>query len=244
MTNKVISEIIRSKMSADLYCKPGAVLLSSLSTLQPAPVYVMGLNPGGDPQHIATPIIDFIAPADGTSAYTHECWQPLCTEAQPCRHLAEDGSTRPEFLVRHQRNMIALAATFGATPTTLFSANAVFARSTRKSTLREQTGLNLWEWWAACWPVHQYFLAVVRPRLIVTLGYGRNSSAFGLLQAQSGGEPAQPIADEGRLGGWQFPVELDLGKNGKLTTIVAGVPHPSYFAPGPLLRSSLAKMVH
>lgn len=240
MTSEDIAEIIRSTLSEDLRNKPGAVLSSGANTLIKARVYVMGLNPGGDPSKITDPIVHLIAPANGTSAYTHDCWQPKCTEPQPCSHLDPSGATRPEYLVRHQRNMIALAAALDATPETLFSANAVFARSTRKATLYDQTGLSLEDWWDHCWPVHQQFLAIVRPRLIVTLGYGETSSAFGLLRGKCGYPTAAPLVDEGRRSGWWFAADLRLLDGTVLQTVVAGAPHPSYFAPGPLLTAKLA----
>ncbi|WP_162888223.1 hypothetical protein [Sphingomonas mesophila] len=229
-------------MPEDLYRKPGAVLLSGINTLRPAQVYIMGLNPGGDPATIPAPLIDFIAPPNGTSAYTHECWQPRCEEQQPCSHLSANGLTRVDCLVRHQRNMVALAATLGETPATLFSANAVFARSTSKATLKAQTGFGMWEWWNACWPIHQHFLSIVRPRLIITLGYGESSSAFGLLRAQANSPTPTQFVDEGRRGGWCFEAKLPTA-DGVLQTSVVGVPHPSYFAPGPKLSQRLAEFV-
>lgn len=242
MTPLGVAEIIQSALPEELYKKPGAVLSSGVSTLTDGSVYIMGLNPGGDPSKITEPIVRLIAPADGTSAYTHDCWQPKCIEPQPCRHLDSSGATRPEYLVRHQRNMIALAAALGATPSTLFSANAVFARSTRKATLYDQTGLSLEDWWDHCWPVHQQFLAIVRPRLILTLGYGEKSSAFGLLRSRCGYPTAAPLVEEGRKSGWWFAAALPLLDGTVLRAIVAGAPHPSYFAPGPLLTAKLVDL--
>lgn len=243
MNSDVVANIVHSCMPSKLYCKPGAVLVSGANTLTAGPVYVLGLNPGGDPVRIPRPIIESVAPPDGTSSYTHDCWQPKCSEAQPCSHLDSEGLIKRQFLVRHQRNMIALCATLGATPQTLFSANAVFARSTAKATLREQTGLSLAEWWSACWPVHQQFLAIVRPRLIVTLGYGMASSAFGLLHSQSDFRSPAPVVDEGRRSGWTFDALLTLSGRDTLSTRVVGVPHPSYFALGPLLEARLRTLV-
>lgn len=238
-----IRDVIRSRMPVSLYTKPGAVLLSGAVTLKPSPVYVMGLNPGGDPDQITRSIIDSITPPDGTSAYTHECWQPRCMEPQPCRHMMADGRTRPDALVRHQRNMIALAAALQSEPARLFSANAIFARSSRRSTLRQQTGLDLAEWWQACWPVHQAFLSIVRPRMIVTLGYGERSSAFGLLRAKAGSPAPSKVIQENQRGGWLFSGQYRLDGGESLPVSVIGVPHPSYFAPGEALAAWLSDFI-
>lgn len=242
MTSENVADIVRSNLSEELQNKPGAVLSTGADTLKKGRVYIMGFNPGGDPETIAEPIVRLIAPADGTSAYTHDCWQPKCTEPQPCSHLDARGATRPECLVRHQRNMIALTGALGATPATIFSANAVFARSTRVATLFDQTGFNLYDWWNACWPVHQRFLAVVRPQLIVTLGYGENSSAFGLLRGKCSYPKVAPLVNDGRRSGRWFAASIPLLDGTSLETIVAGAPHPSYFAPGPLLTDRLAEL--
>lgn len=243
MTRGELIDSVKTLMPPHLYQKAGAILITGIDTLKPANAYVMGLNPGGHPKKLHKTIIDTIAPPDGTSCYTHECWQPACTEVQPCRHLDKNGTTRPEFLVRHQRNMISLASALDATPATLFSANAVFGRSTKRATLREQTSLGLAEWWEACWPVHQRFLAIVRPRILVTLGYGETSSAFGLLRDKAGSPRIAQLSDEGRRSGWMFETTLELARKEYLETVVVGVPHPSYFAVGPQLASALSNLI-
>lgn len=243
MTRDELAAIVRSRMPEALYSRPGGVLLGGPSTLRPGPVYVMGLNPAGDPEKITEPLIETLAAPDGHSGYTHECWHLACPGGAACVHLGADGRTLPSALVRHQRNMIALAGALLGTPATLFSANAIFARSTSKRMLEAQTGLGLRDWWNACWPVHQAFLAIVRPRLVVTLGYGETSSAFGLLRAAAGYPPFRRFGDEGRRGGWAFDGTLALGDADHLQATIVGVPHPSYHAPGPVLSEMLTELV-
>lgn len=238
MTREDLADLVRTSMSEAFYTKPGAVLLAAISCIRPANAYVMGLNPGGDPQEIPGPLINALAPAEGTGGYTHECWQPKCPGGSDCTHMAADGSTKPEALVKHQRSMASLASALGEMPETLCSANAVFGRSSSKVKLKAQTGYTLSEWWQACWPVHQQLLAIVRPRMIVTLGYGAATSAFGLLHKEAGFPPWRKFSDEGARGGWIFDADLPL-RSEKLRTSVISVPHPSYFAPGPILSEML-----
>lgn len=239
MTLVELRELIRSTLPEHLYSKPGAVLASGVSTLAPGHAYVMGINPGGNPKETTVPIIDLLAPPDDTSSYTHDCWQPKCEGPPRCDHLDSAGTVKSSALVKHQKNMIALAKSLGGTPATLFSANAIFGRSTRFSTLKVETGHTKQEWWDACWPVHKKFLSIVRPKMIVTLGYGAASSAFGLVHAKAGSPPWRPFSDEGGRGGWIFKARLPLDDGDSFETSVIGVPHPSYYAPGPILSEML-----
>ena len=217
-------------------------MLAGTETLRPGPAYIMGLNPGGDPHApgYEKSIFDSIQERHEFSCYTDECWQRKCVEQTGlCAHLMS-GKVLPEFLVKHQRNMVAVSAALGERPCDIFSANAVFGRSTSRATLLDQTGLSLEQWWEHCWPVHQEFLAIVQPRVVLTLGYGMNSSAFGLLNSKASGPPSKRIGDDNRRGGWTFPARLPL-RTGELVTIVIGIPHPSYMRIGPKLSEALTR---
>jgi hypothetical protein len=240
VTEEQIRTILRAGMSPEFYSKSGAVLYGPASTLSGGSAYVMGLNPGGDPATIAAPIVDCVCAPDGTSAYTHECWRNGCGER--CEHIGPDGRTIESALVRHQRNILALTKALGGTPTTVASVNAIFGRSKSLRTLRQETGHTVNEWWNACWPIHASFLAIVRPKVIVTLGYGENSSAFGLLRREAGHPSHRRFSDEGRRSGWAFNARFKLGAD-ELETAVIGVPHPSYFAAGPVLSEKLRELV-
>lgn len=238
MTRDELAAIVEARLNPELCAKPGAALLSGAATIVAGKFYVMGINPGGDPKVITASIGENFAPADGASAYTDECWNKQCGDDPECEHM-ENGRVRPEAWVRHQRNMIALAKMLGhETPATLPSVNAIFGRSTRLATLKEQTGIDAWTWWQGCWPVHQELLEIVRPAAIITLGYGMNTSAFGFLAALAKPETIKRVGDDNRRGGKTFTCRLDLNDS-TLEMHVIGVPHPSYYAPGPLLANKL-----
>ncbi len=241
MTESEIAELIRSNMAEEFYSKPGAVLYSPASSLRPGKIFIMGLNPGGNPVHIPNPMIDVNAPDQ--SVYTHDCWQPDCEGPKHCSHVDANGKVQEKYLVKHQRNMIALADTLGIMPSEIFSANAIFARSTSKDELRAQTGLGMWEWWEICWSVHQHFLAIVRPKIIVTLGYGENSSAFGLLRSKAGSPAKSFLIENGPRSGPNFEARFDLGESDDLNTRVIGIPHPSWYGPGEVLSKELSGLV-
>jgi len=234
-----IRELVRANLTKAMYCQSGAVLLGGIRTLKPGAWYIIGLNPAGDPKTITRPIIDSIAQPGELSCYTHECWQPKCKDEWPCLH-AEGGRTQERYLRPHQRRMIALTReALGLEPAQIFATNAIFARSARISQLKSETTYSLVDWWRHCWPVHQHFLSVVRPKTIISLGHGGNSSAFGLLHAEAGHPPWRKIGDDNRRGGWIYNASLRLAPNDVLETSVIGIPHPSYHALGPILMHQL-----
>lgn len=231
-------------MPAEMYTKSGGVMLSGTDTLRPGLAYIMGLNPGGDPaaEGHKRSIIDSVHDRQRFSSYRNECWQPLCkAPAGLCEHLL-DGEVKPEFLVKHQRNAKVIADALRLDITDIFSANAIFARSTSRATIHEQTDYTMEAWWQACWPVHRHFLAEVRPRVIISLGYGTTSSAFGLLWLEAGKPPWRRMGDESRRGGWAFDAAFELSDGDSIQPVVVGVPHPSYMAIGPELQKALTEL--
>lgn len=243
-TAETIKRILKDAMPTEMLGKSGAVLLSGVDTLRPGRAYIMGLNPGGNPRaggHERS-IIDSIADRRQFSCYLSDCWQPACEGPEGhCEHL-RDGKVKPQFLVKHQRNAIAIADALSLNITDIFSANAVFARSTSKATLQAQTGYSLEKWWDVCWQVHRHFLAEIRPRLIISLGYGTGSSAFGLLWQQLGKPTWRRFGDNGRRGGWEFEALVPLDDGASIKPRVVGVPHPSYMAIGPELQQALGTL--
>jgi hypothetical protein len=236
-----IRSIIKQAMPFEMYTKSGGVMLSGTDALRPGLAYIMGLNPGGDPaaEGHERSIIDSVHDRQRFSCYRNECWQPRCEAPEGlCEHML-DGTVKPEFLVRHQRNAALIADALRLDITSVFSANAIFARSTSRATLQAQTGYSMEEWWQACWPVHQHFLAEVRPRAIISLGYGTTSSAFGLLWRKAEQPTYRRLGDDNRCGGWAFDAPFELADGASIRPIVVGVPHPSYMAIGPELAKAL-----
>ena len=230
---------IRATMPEDMHERPGCVLLSGIRTIRPGDFYVMGFNPGGDPGAIPSPITELIAMPTGRSAYTDQCWRAGCPEFN-CDHFDAEGRIAERDLVIHQRRMMALLRdTLGVQPAEVPVTNAIFARSASAAELKAQTGHSRAEWWGACWPIHQHLLSEVRPRAIISLGFGATTSAFGLLHARAGRPAWQVVGEEGSTGGWAFDAALPLLDGDILHTRIIGIPHPSWYAPGPLLMTEL-----
>jgi hypothetical protein len=242
MTHEELRDLVVSHLPPAMHTRSGAVLGVGVDMIKPSNLYVMGLNPGGDPDTIRTAIIDALAQPSGTSGYTHECWQRNCTEPMGrCQHVDDNGRVIDRALTKHQRNYRAVVGAFGKAPEEVPTANAIFARSASLALLEKQTSHNAAEWWRLCWPVHQAILREVMPVTIVTLGRGEVTSAFGLLRREAGYPDVRQIGESGRRGGKAFDWQIKLG-DVTLSTTVIGVPHPSWYAAGPLLLQELATL--
>ena len=220
MTRDELETIVRSIIPEEMYKKPGAVLYSGINTIKPFPFYLMGFNPGGSPSMSdnSKSIIDSLAPPDGSSAYTDECWPHN----------------------RYQRGVIQLARALGIPPAELPSSNAIFARSSCVKVLKVETGFDAATWWKYCWPVHQHLLAIVRPKIIITVGYNtsKDGSAFRLL-ADNAGEGGGPLGDAKCTSAWTFRGQLSLTSNDAIKVQVIGIKHLSYELPTEALLEEL-----
>lgn len=146
----VLAEAETYLISADLVGSPGIVLYSSVETLRPGPVYVLGLNPGGSEP---TTLADSISRSrKGSNAYLDEEWAP-------------GGRIRPRGQAILQRRMQHLISLMGLRTRDVPASNLVFTRSTRIGThLNFSAALGL------CLPVHDLFMSVIQPRFVMTYG--------------------------------------------------------------------------
>lgn len=196
---------------------PGGVLYNGWDSLREGPVYLMGFNPGGNPEQISTSILDSLnGTSDGHCSYEDEAW--------------EWGNViLPQGQHPHQKRVKNLAELLNLKIRSVFAVNAIFQRSEKANTLKGS--LELWE---KCWPVHQLFLQIVKPKIIICLGNGRRSS-FSLLWSkfQSKNEPV-PCVQSGNklqfLNGKLFRGFVVISETGEtLHCLVVGIPHPSRF---------------
>jgi len=171
--------------------------------------------------------------------------------------MDESGRVKEQFLKKHQKHVISLAQGIGIDIGELFSTNAIFARSSSFAKLADESGYTVREWWQACWPVHQYMLDKVRPKLIITLGKGYSNSAFSLLHQVAGGPPIMQIGETNVHGGRTFSAPLPTRRRNQawryrglppfeehnLPVQVVGVPHPSRYASGERLKHELREII-
>lgn len=139
----------------DLLVKSGSVFCSGRNAFRAtAPLYILGLNPGGDPEAqqeetIAAHTRAVLAYPDDWCAYRDEAWRndaPGTSGMQPrVLHLLARLSLRP-----------------GDVP----SSNVVFLRTRDERSL----GTGFRQLAEACWPFHEAAIARLKPRVILCFG--------------------------------------------------------------------------
>lgn len=180
----------------------GNVLYSGASTLRAGAVYILGLNPGGDPNQLRWQTIRRVLdelPSKSENEYLDVSWQ---------------GREAGESLL--QRRVRALADMLGVELRDVCASNLIFMRS------KDANDCGYPDLADACWPVHQAILDIVRPRLVVCFGNsGRSPYAF---LRREFGDPEETTFPSGH-GEWQC--RIFRSSSGPT---VAGLPHLSYYA--------------
>lgn len=146
-------EAIAAKLPRSLAATNGKAFFAGRTAFeQVGSLYVLGFNPGGDPNSHRDETIsshtNFVlgkAPADW-SAYVDEAWQG-------------NGPTM-------QRRMRHFFSGLGLDPRQVPSSNLIFTRSRRIADL----GLQTQDLIQRCWPVHAEVLVRLSPRAVICLG--------------------------------------------------------------------------
>jgi hypothetical protein len=140
--------------SSDMLNLPGAVLYSGEETLQPGPVYILGLNPGGSEGATLRDSLD--GSRRGHNAYLDESWAP-------------GGNPQPCGKSTLQRRVQNLCKLMGLEPRSVPISNLAFTRSTRIETHHDFGGAA-----KASLPVHEIFIKAIDPQFLLTFGSLKN----------------------------------------------------------------------
>jgi hypothetical protein len=135
----------------------GKVLYSSVNTLKKGPVYLlMGYNPGGDPTKEPLTLAEHITQSpEDCNEYLDAAWMPGGRRYAP-------GQAPLQKRVRW------LLAQLGLQPREVCAINLVFKRSISLTDLgskRDRQRLA-----DLCWPIHDWILGIVQPRVIICIG--------------------------------------------------------------------------
>lgn len=132
----------------------GKILYSSVDTLRPGRVYLLGHNPGGSPITKASQTIR------------------LCLDALPWKmtndYFDESWKNRPVGASFLQLRVKWLLQNLGLNPLEVAASNLIFPRSVAAAESRFA------EFSEICWPVHERILGIVAPALVIVFG---NSAA-------------------------------------------------------------------
>jgi hypothetical protein len=223
-----------SKHLGVLQQAPGEVLMSGLDTLKRGDFYVMGLNPATlGSEKAATPItvIQHLEKWNELefSAYRDQCWRDECWQKDSFGRQIRAGCPHHDSKKKtHQRVVTELLGYLGVSPFnlhTIFTTNAIFAASRNANSFLAYRESTLDDAWKSCWPVHQLLLRIVRPKVILCLGYGNSSSSFAYLRGV-GQQPVEAVV-LGK-GVKYFDAVLPVTVRRTLSCRVVGVFHPSW----------------
>jgi hypothetical protein len=135
--------------------RSGSVFYSGRAAFsRPSSVYLLGLNPGGDPiaqsaETVAADILQFRTQPARWSAYADESWQG-----------AAPGTWGMQPRVLHMLRGL------GLDPREVPASNVVFVRSSNEVALRLEKA----ELLASCWPVHQAVIETLDVRAVICFG--------------------------------------------------------------------------
>jgi hypothetical protein len=187
---------------ADILSFGGRILYSSADTLRPGVLYLLGLNPGADPDGLDYRNIGEsldLLPLKTTNSYVHEKWD----------ERAEPGDDKLQRRVRWLLESLDLETC------TVCATNLIFARSDGEA------GCGYPRLADKCWPVHEKILGIVQPQAILCFG----NLPFDYIQKR-GGRGSVSTYPSGH-GDWQCrSVRAQVA--GRWVNVV-GVPHLSRY---------------
>jgi hypothetical protein len=163
----------------DFVRESGVILYSSPKTLKVGNVYLLGINPGADPDGLDDPDIethlDKLASSD-TNRYIDGEWDRGRIGTDP-----------------FQLRVVWLLRSLGLDPRDVCSSNLIFRRSDGQGTSGyPETAYR-------CWPVHQRILSIVQPKMIICLG----NLPFDYVTSRGSSESPQAEEFPSGHGSWQ-----------------------------------------
>jgi len=142
-------------LDSEVLERSGSIFYSGRGAFsKPSPLYMLGLNPGGDPVRQATETVEahrghFRSGNPSWSAYADESWEG-----------AAPGTWGMQPRVLH------MLAALGLDPQGVPASNVVFARSGNEAALRSEKDRLL----TACWPVHEAVLGSLGIKIVLCFG--------------------------------------------------------------------------
>ncbi|MCK5284059.1 MAG: hypothetical protein KAJ86_00585 [Alphaproteobacteria bacterium] len=147
-----VDDIIKfaiENLGSDILDSSGSVMYSSVKTLQPSSIYLLGHNPGGSPDDIKDTVRASLnnLPSYNDNSYIDEIW-----------------TTGKKGDAPLQRRVVWLLKQLISDPSHVPSTNLIFARSVdvERSSYKDYSD--------RCWAVHEKILEIVKPKLLLVFG--------------------------------------------------------------------------
>ncbi|MDR2153182.1 MAG: uracil-DNA glycosylase family protein [Helicobacteraceae bacterium] len=206
ITKDKLPEFIRTTLGEDNLKRPGGVLYSSHETLREGVAYIVGFNPGGEPS-------DNTADDPTVGGSVDKLLEYKCNA-----YLDEDWGNGARF----RRSVECIAEQLGLQLRDICASNLVFFQSRNAEGVRPEDA-------KLCWPVHDAILQIVKPRIIIALGYSEatdSSSSFKFFHAKFAGSEIKRETLEQSGKEYCFAKRFDATIHGS-KVVVAGLPHPT-----------------
>lgn len=149
-------ETAYKRIPSELRNQSGKIFYSGRNAFcKPAPLYVLGVNPGGDPNSLMDETVS-----------SHTKWVLDKAPANWSAYRDESWKAKPPGKHGMQPRLLHMFSRIGLDPGTVPSSNLVFVRSCREGDLADKVD-SLAD---ACWPFHAYVIEALKPRAILCLG--------------------------------------------------------------------------
>lgn len=149
-------EELRHKIPASLRTASGKVFYSGrLAFSSPATIYVLGINPGGDPSEQANETV---------ARHTDEVLTSKPRDWSAYRDESWDGAAPGTFGM--QPRLLHIFTNLGMSPGGVPCSNLVFLRSRREDKIEGDMS----ELAERCWPFHEKTIHLLEPRIVLCLG--------------------------------------------------------------------------
>ncbi|MBD64738.1 MAG: hypothetical protein CME62_06000 [Halobacteriovoraceae bacterium] len=191
----------------------GAVFYGANNTLKVNDLYIMGINPGGGDGTELVPNLkeDIMAFKNrNICAYTDENW---CGGDFYCPEKA--GTHKFQKRIKYLVNL------FSHDINSVFGTNLIFRQT------QDVNNLDFWKEAEAYWPVHDYFISLIRPKLVICIGNSESRSAYSFIKNKFN---VEDIANY-RAGHGNYKIKYTRISIQNRETYILGIPHISYYEP-------------
>ncbi len=168
MQNNTLGSLIAKLEATGLADQPGRLLYSGIGTLCPGKIYMLGYNPGGDPEaendSPKARLAKLASLRPDWNEYLDGVWYPR-------------GRACPAGGAPLQRRVQTLLGGIGLPTRSVLASNLIFVRSKDQSRLAEASRLA-----DQCWAVHRFLLEQTQPQSILSIG---GNKVFDFIAGQS-----------------------------------------------------------
>ena len=214
VTKEQLPEFIRKTLGSEYLDKKGGILYSSHETICAGDVYLIGLNPGGGGKDDKAP--ELIKCLD--SSYSKEYGVANIYRTNNA-YWDEKWGKEDTYSLLQERVQWLLEGLVGKEKAKkVFATNLIFVQSPNDKGVSVADA-------NTCWPVHEAFLSIVRPRLILAFGNAEGLSPYSYMRGKYSGKDKEcrEAFEHGTRELKGFHTEI----NGQ-DVFVAGLPHLSW----------------